>query len=44
MKIIMDTLSIDELKQMAADKFGDMVKAVIESEAWKIRKCAGRSL
>ena len=30
MKIITETLSLDELKQMAADTFGDMVKAVID--------------
>ncbi len=32
MKIIIDALSIGELKQMAADRFGDMVKAVVDVE------------
>jgi len=30
MKIVTETLSLDELKQMATDTFGDMVKAVID--------------
>jgi len=30
MKIVTETLSLDELKQMAANTFGDMVKAVID--------------
>lgn len=30
MKIITGSLSLDELKQMAADTFGDLVKAVID--------------
>ncbi len=30
MKIITETLSLDELKQMAADTFGDLVKAVVD--------------
>ncbi len=30
MKIISETLTIDELKQMAADMFGDLVKAVVD--------------
>jgi hypothetical protein len=30
MKIITKTLAHDELKQMAADMFGDMVKAVVD--------------
>lgn len=30
MKIIKEKLSLDELKQMAAAKFGDMVKAVVD--------------
>jgi len=30
MKIITETLSLDELKQMAKDTFGDLVKAVID--------------
>ena len=32
MKIITQKLSLDELKQMAADTFGDMVKAVVDIE------------
>jgi len=30
MKIVTETLPLDELKQMATDTFGDMVKAVAE--------------
>ncbi len=30
MKIIRETLSLDELKQMATDTFGDLIKAVID--------------
>lgn len=30
MKIVTETLLLDELKQMAADTFGDLVKAVID--------------
>ena len=30
MKIVTETLSLGELKQMAADTFGDMVKAVVD--------------
>lgn len=30
MKIVQDVLTFDELKQMAADMFGDMVKAVVD--------------
>lgn len=30
MKIITETLSLDELKQMAKDTFGDLVKAAID--------------
>ncbi|MFC1509970.1 DUF5674 family protein, partial [Candidatus Omnitrophota bacterium] len=30
MKIVRDVLPLDELKQMAADTFGDLVKAVID--------------
>ena len=30
MKIVTETLSLDELKQMATDTFGDLVKAVID--------------
>ena len=30
MKIIEKTLSLQELKQLAADRFGDMVKAVVD--------------
>jgi hypothetical protein len=30
MKIIAETLTIDELKQMAADMFGNLVKAVVD--------------
>ncbi|MBF0477980.1 MAG: hypothetical protein HQL26_00715 [Candidatus Omnitrophica bacterium] len=30
MKIITDTLSTDELKQMATDTFGNLVKAVVD--------------
>lgn len=30
MKIIKEVLTLDELKQMAADTFGDLVKAVID--------------
>ena len=30
MKIVAKTLSLDELKQMAAATFGDMVKAVVD--------------
>jgi hypothetical protein len=32
MKIITKTLSLDELKEMAAATFGDMVKAVVDIE------------
>ena len=32
MKIITETLSINDLKKMAADMFGDIVKAVIDIE------------
>ncbi|MFC2061006.1 DUF5674 family protein [Elusimicrobiota bacterium] len=32
MKIIKETMTLDELKQMAADMFGDMVKAVVDIE------------
>ncbi len=32
MKIITGTLTFDELKQMAANMFGDMVKAVVDVE------------
>ena len=32
MKIITDTITIDELKTMAANLFGDMVKAVVDVE------------
>lgn len=32
MKIIAGTLSINELKRMAAETFGDMVKAVVDLE------------
>jgi len=30
MKIVEDSISFDEIKQMAADLFGDMVKAVVD--------------
>ena len=30
MKIISETIVLDELKQMASDMFGDMVKAVVD--------------
>ena len=32
MRIIQDTLTFDELKQMAAQRFGDLVKAVVDVE------------
>ena len=32
MKIVTKTLSLDELKQMAAATFGDLVKAVIDTD------------
>lgn len=32
MKIIADTITLDELKKTAADMFGDMVKAVVDVE------------
>ena len=32
MKIIKDTLTLDELKKMAARMFGDMVKAVVDTD------------
>ncbi|MEK6727178.1 MAG: DUF5674 family protein [Candidatus Omnitrophota bacterium] len=32
MKIVIETLSLDELKQMAASTFGDLVKAVIDTD------------
>ena len=32
MKIVTDTITIDEIKKMAADMFGDMVKAVVDVE------------
>lgn len=32
MKIIKETLSLDELKQIAADTFGNLVKAVVDVE------------
>lgn len=32
MKIIKKTLKLEELKQIAAEKFGDMVKAVVDTE------------
>ena len=32
MKIIKEKLSLDELKQMAAAMFGDMVKAVVDAD------------
>lgn len=33
MKIIKETLSLGDLKQMAANTFGDMVKAVVDVES-----------
>ncbi|MBU4589596.1 MAG: hypothetical protein KKG01_01575 [Candidatus Omnitrophica bacterium] len=33
MKIIRETLSLEELKQMAKDTFGDMVKAVVDVDS-----------
>jgi len=32
MKIVSDTITIDEIKKMAAKMFGDMVKAVVDIE------------
>lgn len=32
MKIVTDTIAIDEIKEMAARLFGDMVKAVVDVE------------
>ncbi len=32
MKIVTDTITIDEIKKMATDLFGDMVKAVVDVE------------
>ena len=32
MKIVIDAITIDEIKKMAADMFGDMVKAVVDVE------------
>ena len=32
MKIVTDTITIDEIKKMAAGMFGDMVKAVVDVE------------
>ncbi|MDO8536060.1 MAG: DUF5674 family protein [Candidatus Omnitrophota bacterium] len=32
MKIVVDTITVDEIKGMAANLFGDMVKAVVDVE------------